>query len=134
MATDKNKVIKLAALTQTPISPDQIAGIGFCEEPECGDQMWIYIAVRNQMIIGAYCNVTKTACTPLKAAANAAISLIIDKPVMSAYAVNHEKIAGLLSDDGAVDKEHIHCTMMAELTLKKCIKDFATKKNYLKTL
>lgn len=97
-------------------------------EPGCGDLMCVYIKTRREMITEIRYTVTETACPPVKACAALAAELAWNKPVMEAYLID----AGQLSRffDG-LPKESYHCALMAEIALKRAIKDYVSRRQAL---
>lgn len=123
MATDHAKVSEWAAHV-LPI-PRESNGMGGMEEPHCKDTLTIGIAVNQRaMVVDSGFTLTETACDTVRAAAAAAAALAKDRPVLAAYTITAADIAAELSDDGALNQEHLHCAQMAEIALKKAVADF----------
>ncbi|MBM6914954.1 iron-sulfur cluster assembly scaffold protein [Gemmiger formicilis] len=129
MATDRQKVLKLAADTQYNHLPPQANGVGFAQEPHCGDLLRIGLEVNpRQVVVNAGFTITESACPPAVASAVAAVKLALNKPVLAAYTVDLNAIAEQMSDGSGLDKEHVHCAQMAELALKRAVLDYASKR------
>lgn len=128
MATSYDKVIEFAAKSELRSLPNEPDGIGVVIEPNCGDELKIAIVTKREIITEAGYSITEKACPPVYAASAAAISLALGKPVMEAYLITAKSIEELLSEDGKMDREHLHCAQMAELALKKAIVDHARKR------
>ena len=129
MATDRQKVLELAADKQYNHLPQQANGIGQAEEPHCGDLLRIALVVNpRQVVVDAGFTITESACPPAVASAAAAVKLALNKPVLAAYTVDLNAIAEQMSDGSGLDKEHVHCAQMAELALKRAVLDYASKR------
>lgn len=127
MATNRERVLELASDKTLAGVPAEYNGMGETVEPHCGDVMRIYLQVNpRQVVVGAGFTISEGACAPVVASAALAAKLALDKPVMAAYTVNREDLAKELSDDGTLDQEHVHCAIMAELTLKRAVLDYVT--------
>lgn len=127
MATDKAKVLLVEQLGENRGKLEDYHGKGECKEPECEDLLTIYIKADRQLITEIGFTITETACSPAVASASIATILAKGKPVMAAYIISKEDIMKELSDDGNMDKEHIHCAMMAEIALKRAVVDFSQR-------
>lgn len=131
MATSQEKVLALASKDEYRKVPGTYNGLGRTKEPHCEDVMEIYLDVNpRQMVVDAGYTLTEGACLPVAACAAAAVELIKDKPVLEVYTITKDQIAALVTDDGSLDQEHVHCAMMAELTLKKAVLDYVKKSQF----
>ena len=129
MATDKQKVLELAAGRQHAQLPVEANGLGQAEEPHCGDLLRIGLVVNlRQVVVDAGFTITESACPPAVASAVIAVQLALNKPVLAAYTVDWNAIAEQMSDSDGLDKEHVHCAQMAELALKRAVLDYAAKR------
>lgn len=127
MATNVEKILKLINNNKQRI-PDDYNGMGETIEPHCQDKMQIYLLVnQRKMIVDCGYTITEDACAPVIACAVAACQLALNKPVMEAYTITKDLIADFITDDGIPNEEHVHCTIMAELTLKRAIIDYVNK-------
>lgn len=125
MATDKQRVLALNAQMESRI-PDRYNGMGQMKEPNCSDIMTIYLTVNPRaMVVDSGFSLTPGACATVYAAAGVAADLARNQPVLAAYTIDAAAIAGQLSDDGRLDKEHLHCAIMAEMALKKAVVDYS---------
>ena len=86
--------------------------------------MEIYIKTRREVITEIGYTITDSACPPVKACASIATKLALGKPVLEAYLVNEGQIA---EEAGGLEGEYRHCAIMAELTLKRAITDYAKR-------
>lgn len=127
MATSFDKVIEYAAMEKLRKLPENIDGIGSVKEPNCGDVLTVAISTKREIITEIGYNITKEACPPVYACASCAAILAKGKAVMEAYLITAKDIEKLLSEDGELNKEHIHCAQMAELALKNAIVDHAKR-------
>ena len=128
MSTNRNAVLEYAADKNWKMAVPCAAAKGTAEEPGCGDTLEVAFAAKRDIITAIWYNITESACPPAHACAAAACSLAKGRPVIEAYLITSVDIAGLLSDDGRLDAEHIHCAMMAELALKRAVRDYSIKK------
>ena len=126
MAKDKDRIIALVEGARHMGALPEADGTGMAQEPNCEDEMRFFIRSVREMVTEIGYEVTDTACFPLKAAAEAAARLAVDKPVMEAYLVTAQQIGEAL---GGLDKEDVHCAMMAELALKSTIVDYVNRRN-----
>lgn len=127
MATHKEKILDIVADSTNHV-PNDYNGRGEAQEPNCNDRMTIYIRVNERkMIVDSGFELTDGACATVIASASVAAQLAKDKPVMTAYTITASHIAAQLTDDGVLDKEHLHCAIMAELALKRAVVDYSSK-------
>lgn len=101
---------------------DDYTGMGEATEPECGDVLCIYIRTRREIITEIGYTISNGACTTSKVCAAVVCNLALNKPVMEAYLVDADQIAGEIGDIPQAGK---HCAMMAELSLKRAIVNYA---------
>ena len=74
MATDKQKVLELAADRQHAQLPVEANGLGQAEEPHCGDLLRIGLVVNpRQVVVDAGFTITESACPPAVASAVIAV-------------------------------------------------------------
>lgn len=126
MATDKQKILDIAQHSANRV-PNHYNGRGEAHEPNCNDKMVIYITVNERkMIVDSGFELTEGACATVRAAAAVATRLAKDTPVLSAYTITAAQIAAELTDDGELDKEHLHCALMAELATKRAVVDYSS--------
>ncbi len=128
MATDLDKVKRLAGEAAYRQLPRAANGCGEAEEINCHDRLRICLTVnQRQIVTEAGYDVTEEACPTLYASAAAAVALALGKPVLAAYAVSHTDIGSLFSDCGTLDIGHVHCAIMAELALKRAVVDYSRR-------
>ena len=128
MATDRDLILRRAAETKYQIPLLNSVASGVAIEPNCHDRLEICFDVRREIITEISYSLTETACLTVFACINVLCELVVGKSVLEAYLVTNEQIAEHLSDDGMLDKEHVHCAMMAELALKRAIMQYSAKK------
>ena len=122
---DRELIVRYSNRSETAGLLKTYQAKGRCEEPECGDVLEYTINTKREIITEIGFDITKTACLPMKACAQAVSELAKDKPVLEAYLIDADIIAKSV---GGLDKENIHCAMMAELALKHTIIDYSKKK------
>lgn len=123
---DDRLIMEYGRIAKDPGEAPACQGVGRTVEPGCGDVMTIYFSAEREIITSMDCTITESACWPVRACGGAAISLARGKPVMEAYLITADQIGDLL---GGLPKEQRHCALMAELTLKRSIRDYAEKKS-----
>jgi len=128
MATDFEKVKIYTEVEGVYGLPENAAGIGEVHEPNCEDVLRIGFSTKREIITEIGYTITESACMTVRACAAAAIELAKNKAVMAAYLITHQDIAKLLSDNGELNKENVHCAMMAELALKQAIVNYARQR------
>lgn len=128
MATDRNLVLKRAEDKTYQTLPEDCAASGIAIEPKCQDRLEIGFNVRREIITDIGYSLTESACPTVFACANVLCELVKGKSVLEAFLVKHVHIAKQLTDDGELDKEHVHCAMMAELALKRAIMQYSAMK------
>lgn len=101
-------------------------GRSLVREPGCGDVMCMYLKTRREIITEISYTVTETACPPVKACAALAAELALNKPVLEAYLISADKLSSYF---GQLPKESYHCALMAEIALKKAVKDYVSHRN-----
>ena len=95
-------------------------GKGECTDPDCTDSLCYYINSTRHLVSEIRYTITQTSCLPSKACAEAGAALAKEKPLLAAYLIDHAQISG---EVGGLDKEYVHCAMMAEIALKRAILD-----------
>lgn len=128
MATNREKVLQFAQDKQFAGLPEGCAGAGQVVEPHCGDVLKIGFNTRREIITEIGYELTQSACPPVHACAHLICQLAKDKAVLEAYLLTYKQIAQLISDDGNLDPEHVHCAQMAELALKQAIAQYSRAK------
>ena len=125
MATNREKVLEYAQSTQFVGLPDGCAAVGQVIEPHCNDVLRIGFTTHREIITEIGYELTETACPPVHACAHLICQLAKGKAVLEGYLLTHKQISALISDDGTLDSEHIHCAQMAELALKQAIAQYS---------
>jgi len=97
-------------------------GIGKVGNSKCGDVMWIYIKVENNIIIDA--KYETFGCVAAIATSSMAIDMVVGKSVDEAIKITNKAVAEAL--DG-LPPEKMHCSMLAEEGIKSAIEDFQKK-------
>lgn len=127
MATDRKKVLQLVEDSDERI-PENWNARGEMHEPGCNDVLKMYLEVNSSnFIVDAGFEITEGACAPAVAASWVATNMAKDKALLAAYTVKASQIAEEMTDDGILDREHVHCAQMAELALKKAVLDYVAK-------
>ena len=85
----------------------------------------MFVDTRREIITECRFTITESACPPLKACAARAAELALGKPVMEAYLIS---AAALSEFFGGLEQESIHCAQMAEIALKRTLKDYAVRR------
>jgi nitrogen fixation NifU-like protein len=98
-------------------------GVGKVGNPVCGDVMWIYIKVKDNIITD--CKFETFGCVAAIATSSLATQLVIGKTVEEALQVSNKRIVDLL---GGLPKEKHHCSVLAEDGIKKAIEDYRSRK------
>lgn len=100
-------------------------GMSRVQEPGCKDEMCMYLKTHREIITEIRFTITDSACPPVKACGALAAEMALNKPVMEAYLIDADRLSQGL---GGLPKESMHCAMMAEIALKKAIKDYVLKR------
>lgn len=101
---------------------------GTAHEPNCDDILEFRLLIDQFGLVRKVgFSLPDSACPPIRACATYVCANILNKPILLAYTYNAGKIAYALSNDGQVNKEHVHCTLMAELALKQALAQYGEK-------
>ncbi len=98
-------------------------GIGKIGNPVCGDVMWIYIKVDNNIITD--CKFETFGCVAAIATSSLATELVKGKTIDEALQISNKRIVEIL---GGLPKEKYHCSILAEEGIKKAIEDYRKRK------
>ena len=128
MATNREKVLEYAQDKQFVGLPQECAAVGQVIEPHCGDVLKIGFNTRREIITEIGYDLTESACPPVHACAHLICQLAKDKAVIQGYLITYKQIAEMISDNGELDPEHVHCAQMAELALKQAVSQYSLKK------
>ena len=99
-------------------------GIGKVGNPKCGDVMWIYIKVENDIVVDA--KYETFGCVAAIATSSMAIDMIIGKNINEALTISNKAVAEAL--DG-LPPEKMHCSILAEEGIKGAIEDYMKKRD-----
>lgn len=122
---DREKIILYSEKKDNLGVPESYLGRGEAREPGCGDRLVMYVNTRREIITECRFTVTESACPPLKACAALAAEKALGKAVMEAYLIAADDLS---EDFGGLEKESIHCAQMAEIALKRTLKDYAVRR------
>lgn len=126
--TDKELTLSWANKSNEYPLIDEYNCVGTAHEPSCGDVLEFRLFIDQFGLVRKVgFSLPDSACPPIRACATYVCDSIINKPVLLAYTYNADKIAYALSHDGQVDKEHVHCILMAELALKQALAKYGEK-------
>ena len=104
-------------------------GIGKVGNAKCGDVMWIYIKVENDII--TECKFETFGCVAAIATSSLATDLVIGKTLKEALEITNKNIVEML--DG-LPPEKLHCSVLAEDGIKRAIEDYNRRKQGLSPL
>ena len=98
-------------------------GIGKVGNPVCGDVMWIYIKVKDNIITD--CSFKTFGCVAAIATSSVLTELIKGKTIEQALTVTNKDVASKL---GGLPPIKMHCSLLAEEGLKAAVEDYRSKK------
>ena len=98
-------------------------GIGKVGNPVCGDVMWIYIKVKDNIITD--CSFKTFGCVAAIATSSVLTELIKGKTVEQALTLTNKDVANKL---GGLPPIKMHCSLLAEEGLKAAVEDYRSKK------
>lgn len=122
---DKELVLAYSEKTDNRGVLEDHQGAAEVREPGCDDLMRMYLKTHREIITELCYTISETACPPVKACAARVAEMAIGKPVMEAYLITSEELSRFF---GTFPKESYHCALMAELTLKKALQDYAARR------
>ncbi len=99
-------------------------GIGKVGNAVCGDVMWIYIKVKEDVITD--CSFETFGCVAAIATSSALTDLVKGKSIEEALKVTNKDVANEL---GGLPSMKMHCSLLAEQGLKAAVDDY--RKNTL---
>lgn len=99
-------------------------GVGEVGNAKCGDIMKIYLKIENDIIVDV--KFETFGCGSAIASSSMATELIKGKPVSDALALTNKAVIEAL--DG-LPAHKIHCSVLAEETIKKALRDYYEKNN-----
>ena len=97
-------------------------GIGKVGNPVCGDVMWIYIRVENNVIVD--CKFETFGCVAAIATSSVLTELAKGKTLDSALKITNKDVAEEL---GGLPAIKMHCSLLAEEGLRFAIEDYRKK-------
>ena len=119
---DKERIALLALAAERREEMEVYDCAGSCEDPECGDVLCYYLKIVREIVDQISFTIPESSCMPSKACAETAAELAQGKPVLAAYLITAKEIAKAM---GGLDREYIHCALMAELALKRAVTEYA---------
>ena len=97
-------------------------GVGKVGNAKCGDVMWIYIKVKDDIITDA--KYETFGCVAAIATSSVAIDMIVNQPLDKAMEITNKAVAEAL--DG-LPPEKMHCSLLAEEGIKAALEDYRSK-------
>ncbi len=98
-------------------------GVGKVGNSKCGDVMWIYITVKDDIITDA--KYETFGCIAAIATSSMAINMIKGKPIDQAMEITNKAVAKAL--DG-LPSVKMHCSLLAEEAIKAALEDYLKKR------
>jgi len=98
-------------------------GIGKVGNPKCGDVMWIYLKIRDDIIVDA--KYKTFGCVAAIASSSMAIDMIKGKHIQEALKVSNRAVAEAME---GLPPEKMHCSVLAEEGIQKAIEDYQRRK------
>jgi nitrogen fixation NifU-like protein len=98
-------------------------GVGKVGNTKCGDVMWIYIKVKDDIILDA--KYETFGCIAAIATSSMAINMIKGKHIDEAMEITNKAVAEAL--DG-LPSVKMHCSLLAEEAIKAALEDYLNKK------
>jgi len=99
-------------------------GIGEAGSPACGDEMKVYLKIENDVIVDV--KFQTYGCASAIASSSMATEMIKGKTIQEALSVTNKDVINAL---GGLPAPKIHCSVLAEQTIKRAILDYAKKHN-----
>lgn len=97
-------------------------GIGKVGNPVCGDVMWIYIKVKDDVIVDI--SFETFGCVAAIATSSVATDLVLNKTIKEALEITNKRIVQIL---GGLPPSKFHCSLLAEEGIKSAIEDYLQK-------
>lgn len=97
-------------------------GIGKVGNTVCGDVMWIYIKVKDEVITD--CSFETFGCVAAIATSSALTDLVKGKSIEDALKVTNKDVADEL---GGLPSMKMHCSLLAEQGFKAAVDDYRKK-------
>ncbi len=99
--------------------PDAIGKVG---NTKCGDVMWVYIKVKDDVITD--CTFKTFGCVAAIATSSILTELVKGKKLDDALKVSNKEVAGAL---GGLPQIKMHCSLLAEEGLRSAVEDYRSK-------
>ncbi len=99
-------------------------GIGKVGNMKCGDVMWIYLKIDNDIVSDA--KFETFGCVAAIATSSMAIDMVKGKRVEEALAITNKAVAEAL--DG-LPPEKMHCSLLAEEGIKAALEDYKKRQD-----
>lgn len=113
------KVIEQFRDTSNYGSLDGANAVGKVGNARCGDVMWIYLKVEDDVIVDA--KFETFGCVAAIAASSVAIDMIKGKTLKDALSVSNKDVIDAL---GGLPPQKIHCSVLAEEGIRKAIEAY----------
>ncbi len=94
-------------------------GVGQVGNPTCGDVMWIYIKVKDGILVDV--KFKTFGCVAAIATSSKITQLVLNKPIEEALKITNKAVAEAL--DG-LPPIKMHCSLLAEEGIKAAIEDY----------
>lgn len=101
---------------------DDADGIGKVGNPQCGDVMWIYIKVKDNIITD--CKFETFGCVAAIATSSILTELAKGKTLDDALKITNKDVANELE---GLPPIKMHCSLLAEEGLRSAVKDYRKK-------
>jgi len=101
---------------------DDADGVGRVGNPICGDVMYIYLKIKDDIIIDIAFETL--GCVAAIATSSIATEMVIGKSLKEAWKLTDKDVANAL---GGLPANKFHCSMLAEEGLRSAIQDYLKK-------
>jgi len=98
-------------------------GIGEVGNPSCGDIMYIYIKVKDNII--TKCNFETFGCVSAIASSSMVTDMVKGKTIEQALEITNKSVVENLK---GLPPNKVHCSVLAEEGIRAAIKDYENKK------
>lgn len=99
-------------------------GVGEAGSPACGDEMKVYLKIEGDVIVDV--KFQTYGCASAIASSSMATEMIKGKTIKEAIALTNKDVVDAL---GGLPGPKIHCSVLAEQTIKRALLDYANKHN-----
>ena len=100
------------------------SAIGKVGNPVCGDIMWVYLNIKEDIIVEA--KVKTFGCVAAIATSSKTTEIVKGMTLKEAYAVTKQQVA---DDLGGLPKTKMHCSNLAIDAVHRAIEDYLKKNN-----